>query len=209
MAFILILAIVVAVLLSLGAFLGGGIAVYRIYQDLRDMRADSDLNPKTSLTPYYSSPSNDDRWFYEYPFSEHTREQIFRETDGYLVPLLYQDGKYFILDCPDYYIDRSCPSNLLRYYTDITGEAMDLKLWRMPNVMNTRFNDTAVYGCSDNHPPASLGSKIAWMTLAGLALSFAICIFTGWLGHGVYVLAIETKEWVDSENPEQDELLYP
>ena len=113
----------------------------------------------TVSTSYYSSPSNGGRWFYEYPFSAHTLMQIFRETDGYLVPLLSKDGQYYILDCPDYHFDGSCSGDLLQHYTSITRKPRDISLWNTGVPINNKFNDTIVFSCLAKYPPASFTEK--------------------------------------------------
>lgn len=105
---------------------------------------------RTSATMIYASPSNYDETFYEYPFTMDSINDIERNTDGYLVPLLRYDDKYLLQDCPSYHDGEGCPGNLLTYYQNITvnliPSTVDVYTHLFP--MTPKYNNQKIYSCS-------------------------------------------------------------
>ena len=102
---------------------------------------------RTSATMIYASPSNYDETFYEYPFTMDSINDIERNTDGYLVPLLRYDDKYLLQDCPSYHDGEGCPGNLLTYYQNITVNLIpsEVNVYTHLFPMTPKYNNQKIY----------------------------------------------------------------
>lgn len=201
--FFLVCFAVLVGLFVLSALAAAGFASYKTFQNIRNWDRSPNLKVDTASTGYYTSPSNGARWFYHYPFSPQTVEQIIRETDGYLVPL-FHDNRYYVLDCPDYHLDAKCSGNILKYYTDISGESRNVELWSIGREMNNKFNNTSVFGCVAEVPLSSLEVRVLVTTIVTAAMLFLIGSITWGLCSCICymcTLPVEQKDPDENEIP--------